>query len=328
MDIAEATKALEPQRPEFALRYYRWALQDARRELAQNFATIRAIPNLKTRWFLQFAQNLSAADVATFCEALVRRAHAKAAQFLGEPPSGRESALLDRFLHQPRDSHPRQLAPAAGAISKAQLRKLLRAALAPHLGAADNARAAEWSYAFPCGSWTIRTNLDTGGSRQFGYWHTIEAHEQVLLADQISFLGWLGLSSTDWRYLTEPEVPPAVDALVALCRRFLGAAPELLAGLTHDLPVPKVRAWREVVTVSRSFANGYTEVIVESLRRGQPNAALAKWKIPTAIIPPSLRTSGARFVTLQDPEFRNPSADPIVDTPAFRHLRVEALPPD
>ena len=46
-----------------------------------------------------------------------------------------------------------------------------------------------------------------------------------------SFNSWLGISRSEWHYLTEEEIEPTCAVVVKLCAHFFEVLPKLLKGL-------------------------------------------------------------------------------------------------
>jgi hypothetical protein len=46
-----------------------------------------------------------------------------------------------------------------------------------------------------------------------------------------SFNSWLGISHSEWHYLTEEEIEPTCAVVVKLCAHFFDVLPRLLKGL-------------------------------------------------------------------------------------------------
>ena len=76
------------------------------------------------------------------------------------------------------------------------------------------------------------------------YCHHIESEAKTAsggapvmsIGEWISLTAWLGISGglTQWEYLIEEEIDLASDAVMRFCRRFIAAAPQLLAGLEFE----------------------------------------------------------------------------------------------
>jgi len=327
MDVPEANQKLQPIRDQFLVRFYDWAKEDARREFSEGFPFIRQIRNLATLRFLHFAESLEKRERTVFSSALLKRSHQRAVELQQDFPSAEETALLDRYSNCD-DIQVWELEAQARRANKAKFRKMLSNRLAPILGVpievAPNRETSVYQTQIRC--WTVRTWIGTGGRRVLGYSHAVNARESVHLHDNISVLGWLGISQTDWMYLSEAESDEAAECLGQLCRRFLSVVPKLLEGLSHDLPEPDVREWRDLFTVKGHRKNGYTIVASDTPELRKAFRGKATWEIPTSIIPERLRQIGSHFAIVQDPSFLRESTDPLALKLTYRHVRVE--PPD
>ena len=229
--------ALAPVRDEFELRHYRWALADAKREVAEDFRLIRLDKSALSFWFVQFAEKLNNADRLSLLAACVKRVHPRAMELTGDRMMSIEQDLYNKqttYLQTSNRAGLWPIAPDARAkINKKEFRKFLRANLKDRgLGDFDPwGLPAEWRYRLKIGDWTVETYIDTGGSfRQVGYVHSIKGPEDVSLFPHYLSSG-LGAGSSEWDMLTDKDLPHAADDIVALARHFVDAMPELLAGL-------------------------------------------------------------------------------------------------
>jgi hypothetical protein len=325
MDVVEANQIIQSTRDEFLVRFYGWAKDDARREFDKKFPFLRHIRNLSTLRLIPFVNDMSQLDRPVLCSALVKRFHQRAVEILDEFPSVQENALLDRYANC-GGVHAWELSDQIDLVDKAKFRKLLLRKLTSVLGepVGVTGNRETWTHEVVLENWIVRTSIDTGGRRNLGYSQAILARESVPLLDNISILNWLGINSqTDWMYLATAETEEAAGNLVALCSHLLTALPNLLRGLSHNLPEPEVRSWREPVTVKGHRKNGFTIVILDSPELRKVLGSKANWEIPTSIIPESLRKTGSHFCLLQDPAFTRESSDRLALSPTFRHVRVE-----
>jgi hypothetical protein len=323
MDAVEANASLQPVRDQFLVRLYEWAGKDILRESREGFPFVRRIANPAASRFLEFAGSLRESDASAFYSGVVKRAHRRAVELLREFPSPEEMSLLEQYRKYIRSAPPAAL-PRSPRTSRTKLRKALLSELAPVLGspAEISSDGAIWMYHTPIKYWTLRTNIDTGGNRLAGYWHTIAAREPVLLHDHVSVLSWLGIGQTDWTQGREEDYAGMAECLVELHAHFLKAADRLLEGLSHDLPELEPRGWQEPVEVKSHRKNGLTILFFNSpeMRKTVPRVT---WEIPTSMIPDHLRAIGSHFVLVQDPLFCREVGDPLAKHPKYRHLRVE-----
>ena len=81
---------LERIQSDFRLRYYHWALDDAHREIRDDFPFLRKIKRASMRGFLNWMQELSPDQQTEVFTALVKRSHKQAVQMAGETMTSRE----------------------------------------------------------------------------------------------------------------------------------------------------------------------------------------------------------------------------------------------
>lgn len=327
MDVPEATQKLQPIRDKFLVRFYRWSGEFSRGEFGRDFPIVGRIKSPSVQGFLCFARSLNAEERFLLCSALLKKFHPRATEVLEDFPSVEETTLLDRYT-EARRADISAINRTNRQLSKAHLRKILLRRLRAVLGEEQEMERnrEEWTYSSRIGCWTVRTRIDTGGRRTLGYSHSIGAQYAVDLHSHISILSWMGISSqTDWLDLAEDDYSEAAGSLMQICTCFLDAAPKLLDGLSHDLPEPEVRAWREPVTVKGHRQNGMTIVALDTPELRKAFRGKATWDIPTSIIPERLRAVGSHFAIVQDPSFSRESADPLAMSLTYRHVRVELL---
>jgi hypothetical protein len=324
MDAVEANAKLQPVRDQFLVRFYKWAREDMLRESREGFPFVRRITNPTAMLFLAFASPLREQDAAAFYSGIVKRSHRRAVELLQDFPSAEENVLLEQYRRHTLLARP-VVPPRGPRTSRAKIRKALLRGLSPALGnpLELSANREMWMYQMPIGCWTLRTSIDTGGKRLLGYWHTIVAREPVLLHDQLSLLGWLGISQTEWTQAQEEDYAGIAECLVELHVHFKNALHRILEGLSHDLPEIEVRAWLELVTVKGHRKNGITIVLLNSPEARKTIGRKATWEIPTSIIPVHLRAIGSHFTLIQDPTFSRESDDPLAKELRYRHLRIE-----
>ena len=327
MEIAEAIQKLQPVRDEFLVRFYHWSAGFSRQEFDKDFPIVGRIKNPSVQAFLPFARSLVAEKRSLLCSALLKKFHPRATELLEDFPSIEESALVDKCL-EARRALRAQSGVIARPPSKAGLHKVLTRRLGTVPGEPEELEVSReaWTYSSRIPCWTVRTQIDIGGRRSFGYSHSVNAQYAVDLDSHISILSWMGISSqTDWFDLSESDYDEAADTLLQVCACFLNAVPDLLDGLSHDLPEPALRAWREPVTVKSYRQNGMTIVALDTPELQKTLGRNAMWDIPTSIIPERLRTVGSHFAIVQDPAFLRESPDPLALSPTYRHVRVELL---
>jgi|SRR5579864_7759062 len=330
MDVPEAIQRLQPTRDEFLVRFYRWSADFSRSEFGKNFPTISRIKSPSVQKLISFARSLIRTDRLLLCSALLKRGHQRAVELLEDFPSPEEEVLFERSREARLAYVPGIDEAQYGAIirrpSKGPLRKILLERLAAVLGEPQmiGSGREEWTYSFPVRRWTVRTWIDTGGARSFGYDQAINAQPTVDLQSSVSILGWMGIGQTDWLDLTEEEYEHAADCLAEVCLVFLRDVPKLLEGLSHDLPEPEVRYWRTLFIVKGHRKNGFTILASDEPEFRKVLRGRTAWEIPTSMVPERLRKVGSHLVAVQDPSFtREQSQDPLATSFPYKHVRVE-----
>ena len=324
VSVSEANQLLEDTRNEFRVRFYEWAQKDARREFEEGFPFVKCIKNVNTLRFMSFIERLQEGERAVFRSALLKRAHRSAAEIRGDTTTADEGAFLDLYSRW-QDTRLQMVAPRQGQVRVAKCRKLLPAKLSPIVGPAVGTEQTAGALVFETNlhSWKVQTWITVGRKGSLSYSHVILAQDLVYLHDNISVLSWLGIAQTDWAYAQEGQEEVVVDCLARACAHFFASVGELLDGLSHDLPKPRVHEWRQLVTVRGYRERGMTIVALDDSELRKIFGSNATWDIPTSIIPHELRTVGSHFVIIQDPAFSRESDDPAAVSPTYRHVRVE-----
>jgi hypothetical protein len=80
---------------EFAIRYYRWSLDDARRELRENFPLLRAVKSSLVIRAIAYLESLADRDRLCGATTLVKRSHRRAVELAGDS-WGAEDEAIDR----------------------------------------------------------------------------------------------------------------------------------------------------------------------------------------------------------------------------------------
>lgn len=111
----------------------------------------------------------------------------------------------------------------------------------PMLGSAGTAgpRPKQWRWDTPLRGWTLRTDVFVWGGPSvrmiYGQSVAQPGPRPRYLCTNMALLSWLGIANTTaWSLPSEREIQVAVGWLGRLCREFLTAASEALAGLPSD----------------------------------------------------------------------------------------------
>lgn len=223
-------------RREFAIRLYRWSLEEWEREFGNGFTLLQQVRGNAASKTIDILRSLCDDERRRLTQAFAKRFHKQACADLGEGLAEDEMHLLRwadsvRVLsldHQPPVLADKSLRKAIVARLKSELAFLGRP---EPIG-----RPAEWRYVTGSGAWRIVTELEAVG--QFGdcsYSHSIETLGGTPVSQYLSLLSWLGVSSqSKWRVSDQQDVTTAAVAVGNLCRHFLDAAPRLLDGLVVE----------------------------------------------------------------------------------------------
>jgi hypothetical protein len=240
----------------FDLRYYHWALAQARREINEDFPSLRLIKNELVYKFLEIARSMDKEEQLQFLSALVKRTHSDGVELAGDPFTARDQELIDRYLNHDyseiapglpvldgtferrgdkriyRSVNERATLPK---IDKKRLRKLVVQKLRPILGECSMKESSDsWWYETKIGIWSVWTLV--AAYKKFvhlSYFQRIVVQEGIDLRFPISPTAWFGIGggSTDWKLWENSEMEEATDSMCLLVKQFLDAAPSLLEGI-------------------------------------------------------------------------------------------------
>jgi hypothetical protein len=261
---------LEQARSEFAVRYYRWALQESRREVAHEFPLLRKMGNHDADRFLSLMNSMPKEQRFSLAAALVKRSHIpKGIQGTGEQLSSDDQKAVEKWRQAFLVATPKERAIAqqkeAGEwiqLKRKKLASLIERELQPILGEPEVTpwpRSSEgWSYRSEVHGWKIGTNVDLGGKfHQLGYAHHIHGprpaepirskshwisqmpYAQMILEPgcydgAISIFSWLGIGQTQWTDLSDDDAPVVAASVAELCQHFMMAAHALLADISVE----------------------------------------------------------------------------------------------
>jgi hypothetical protein len=246
--------SLQRARASFDVHYYRWAQEQARREVNEDLATLHMIKNPLVYRFLEIAQAMDKQQRLELFKALVKRAHFNAAESVGETMNTRDEELINGYLNHDtyiedgirvvnatfdrrgndRIYRPVEQRAALPQIDRKRLRTLVVEKLRHNLGEYSVHESPDsWWYETKIGVWSIWTLVAAHKKHvHLSYCHRISVAQGVDLRFPISAMQWLGIGgSTDWSLWNESEVDDATEAMSLLVSRFLDAAPLLLTGV-------------------------------------------------------------------------------------------------
>jgi hypothetical protein len=243
---------------EFQVRHYTWARARAEEERREEFPHFWLFKG----GFYHFIKDLTEDDQKLFISALLKRSHRYAAAEVGETTSTKEKAIGDRFTQvimksteiekeiavRKRSGDPMKFA-SKRTVQRAMLANFEKAfdylGLEPARNVDQVSSRALTKY---CG-WIVQTSFFFGRNRSLiDYTHLIASEDQIahpttprvtgpalLLANA---LRWINLGVMEWEYLTDDDIEPACDSVVALCREFFEQLPVLLKGLERRNVTP------------------------------------------------------------------------------------------
>jgi hypothetical protein len=232
---------------EFAIRYYRWALDQWPDEIEHGFPMFRGIGGEESATELRILRRLEPQDRLALGRALVKWHHSDAVAFLGERLSQSEERQV-QWHNQERMAVGRRYILSGGLTSggpwapvmthdrppqaRRALLKEVRRAVEPILGPAFyHPEPSDWRYRTRVGRWAVVTFIRFGLTYDLSYCHDIRfGDESDSMCRRLSAGEWMGLTSSDtgWVLSSPDDIPGAAAALASFCRRFLEAAPELL----------------------------------------------------------------------------------------------------
>jgi hypothetical protein len=205
--------------------------------------------------------NLSRSEQVVLAHSLLKRSHPNAVKSLGETCSPEEEALRLRrdaaFSNIVSFGEEIRARKKAGEpiklVSKAKLREAMTAQFKAAFGSECLDLACvdedeELRFKMKRAGWFVATYFYFGRSKPIlDYMHGIASEdpltyrpgiEPMVLGAGMSFNSCLGVSRTEWHYLTEDEVESTCKTVTRLCIDFFDVLPKLLKGLECDTVVP------------------------------------------------------------------------------------------
>jgi hypothetical protein len=263
MKCADALKRLKPAQDEFALRYYRWCLEDSERERQENFPLVKEIRSFVAFLFLEFIDSCGSTEIRNLMTCGIKRNNSRAVELASENISEAERDIHQKYikyftkeitwqgqqltsLRMPlRESQirDRELSgQTSTTIKSADLKRALKQALRPASGPTPRSQRATLEYCQTLDSWYVLTNLDFSGKAQLAYSHQISPRRTVdfcptYLYGGISLLNWCGIHpNTSFDLIQTNEIDDVAESMRKICGHFLEKVPQLTSGLKHDVP--------------------------------------------------------------------------------------------
>jgi len=236
---------LETANEIFAVRFYRWALEDLYREIREGLPLIASIKGSTAMRFIEIWDALSPEERCLLAPALVKWQHPRAIEITGEYLTASEQELLEAYrkssLEACRLEEDIGRLRVAGQLpaKKVNGRNFTRAVkreLAQAFGEYLKFSYPTYTVYNPTvGAWTVNTWVETG--QPASYHHSVEAADHVYLLERTSFLGWLGIRGhLVWDLVRDDDdAAAAAISIGVLCSHFMHAVPSLLEGLSHDV---------------------------------------------------------------------------------------------
>jgi hypothetical protein len=216
----------------FQSRFYGWALDDMRREIAEEFRLIRMVKGRVAIRTIHYFQNLLLSDQLELFEAMLKRFH--------KPNSltSQENAVLARKDEALLRSVPIEVELEGEPYGEERIPRMNRsrfAALANKelssvLGPEVTRSGVVATYRTTIEPWILSTVVSYGSPPY--YFQHIELPQRKPLMQHVSVLLWLGISSqTTWDVARLGDEKETASSIATLCAHFLAAAPRLLSGL-------------------------------------------------------------------------------------------------
>jgi hypothetical protein len=221
---------------EFRRRFYEWALDDMRREIAEDFRLIRMVKGRIAIRTIHHFQSLLFSDQLELFDAMVKRFH--------KPDSltSQERVVLARRDESLLRSVPIEAELEGETYGERQIPRMNRSRfatlakreLASVLGPEVSRSGVVATYRTAIGPWTLSTVVSYGSPPY--YFQHIQLPERKSLMQHVSVLLWLGISSqTTWDVARLGDEVETASSIATLCTHFLAAAPRLLSGLGVDV---------------------------------------------------------------------------------------------
>jgi hypothetical protein len=188
---------LETAKQIFAVRFYRWALQDFALEVEQGFPLISSIKGRTSAMFIEIWNSLSTEEREILQVALVKRFHPKGCALTGELMTEREQRMVERYLSLTSqwladDTWVQRPAKTlSGSKCAAGIKRELKKVLGtPHFWKGE---PNDPQYSTHIGPLVVLTHVRA--RQPPGYFHRIIATGHVYIREGTSIFGWLGIGA-------------------------------------------------------------------------------------------------------------------------------------
>lgn len=243
---------------EFSMRFYQWCLQEAKKEIEQDYPILRKINSSSTLAMIDRLNLLSESDRYFLISSLIKGTHQR---YINQELTQEEQDIIKHYQNQDVrvacytkhlnafEMGVYNLACQTAAantreeikkryneiikLDKKKLKASIEAKLKPICGKVCGRDGSNnWDHCLNYGSYLIETNVDISiRFRCIQYCHAIIADDKnnVILRNGISILRCLGLSSDTPLYgFLASEEEKAAETLAAVCKHFIDALPVLL----------------------------------------------------------------------------------------------------
>jgi hypothetical protein len=214
---------------EFAIRCYRWSLEQWRLEVESDLLMFRSMGDVVP---IRVLTDLPRDRCLAIGLALANQS--EGARLLGERASKEDETLQRWYAGQYlaeswawvcQESRPK-LSPQA----KRKLWELVREAVEPVLGnKPERVEVAAWRYKTVVGRWNIFTTISIGAGPGWHLSYEHDLYRELPVARMLSILSCMSLfQMTQWRLESADDLSAAARGLAVACGRFLHAEPSVL----------------------------------------------------------------------------------------------------
>jgi hypothetical protein len=218
---------LEQAKEEFAGRYYRWALTEARRDVSERFPLLRSIKGSLAIRTLNYIETLAPIEQLELITASIKRFHPRGSELAGDRLSPRESQLI-QAKNEAVLASPEPAQDDRSPISRSRLVTEIKKRMRATWGEPSSDRNMSF-FRLQVGDWTVTTIVSCG--KPPFYVQNIRAAERWSLQENISAFTWLGLGQYPWDLARAGDEADTARLIEAASTHFGTVASELLADL-------------------------------------------------------------------------------------------------